>query len=148
MAIVLVTCPCDLLYEQLENIVQRPSKVSPKLNWLAIIRPDWFDINYEMKSRVQTFLTMENIVATRQNNFSINKLITLVIENPELDSYRSAVIHLIMQYEQWELINLLVKLELDWSFLHNQSAKVKIVIYIRQHFHIYFYIYSYLNGYQ
>ncbi|CAF4735586.1 unnamed protein product, partial [Rotaria sp. Silwood2] len=57
-AIVLVTCPCDLLYEQLQNIVHRSTRVLPKLNWLTIIRPDWFDVNYEMRSQVQTFLTI------------------------------------------------------------------------------------------
>ncbi|CAF0758941.1 unnamed protein product [Rotaria sordida] len=123
-AIVLVTCPCDLLYEQLQNIVHRSTKVLPKLNWLAIIRPDWFDINYEMRSQVQTYLTTENIIATQQNNFPIDKLVTIVIENSELDSYRPAMVHLIMQYEQWELIYLFVKYEHDWSFLHNQSTQL------------------------
>ncbi|CAF3340357.1 unnamed protein product [Rotaria sp. Silwood1] len=123
-AVVLVTCPCDLLYEQLQNITHQSTKVLPKLNWLSIIRPDWFDINNEVRSQVQTFLTIENIIQTQQNNFPIEKLVTIVVENSELGSYRPAMIHLIMQYEQWELINLLVKYEHDWSFLHNQSTQL------------------------
>ncbi len=124
-AIVLVTCPCDLLYEQLQNIVHRSSSLLPKLNWLNIIRPDWFDMNYEIRSQVQTYLIIKNLIETREINFSIDKLMKIVIENAELDSYRTVIIHLIMHNEQWELINLLVKHEHDWIFLNTQTTKVK-----------------------
>jgi len=95
------------------------------MNWLNIIRPDWFDVNYEIRSQVQTYLIIKNLIETRENQFSIDKLMKIVIENSELDSYRSVMIHLIMQYEQWELIHLFVKHEHDWSFLNTQSTKVK-----------------------
>jgi hypothetical protein len=124
-AIVLVTCPCDLLYEQLQNIVHQSTKLLTKLNWLNIIRPDWFDMNYEIRVQVQTFLTMKNIVETQQNNFPVDMLVSLVIENSELDSYQSIIIQLIMKNEQWELINLFVKHQRDWSFMRTPSTKVK-----------------------
>jgi len=123
-AIILVTCPCDLLYEQLETIAQRSTKLPTKMNWLNIIRPDWFDVNYEMRSQVQTYLIVKNIVETRENRFFNDISVKLVLENTELDSYRSVVIHHMMQYEQWKWIQLLVKYEHDWSFLHTQSTKV------------------------
>ncbi|CAF3316737.1 unnamed protein product [Rotaria socialis] len=123
-AIVLVTCPCDILYEQLQNIVHRSAKLLPKLNWLAIIRPDWFDVDYQMRSQVQTFLTLANIVSTQQNSFPIDKLVTFVIENFELDTYGSGMAHLIMENERWDLIHLFAKYEHDWSFFNNQSGKL------------------------
>jgi hypothetical protein len=104
------------------------------MNWLNIIRPDWFDMNYEIRTQVQTYLILKNIIQTRQNNFSIDKLIKIVIENSELDSYRSGMIHLIMEYEQWELINLLVEHEHDWTFLNTQSTKVKYENFLLKRF--------------
>jgi len=136
-AIVLVTCPCDLLYEQLQNIVHRSSSLLPKFNWLNIIRPDWFDMNYEIRSQVQTYLIIKNLIETREINFSIDKLMKIVIENTELDSYRTVIIHLIMHNEQWELINLLVKHEHDWIFLNTQTTKVKYLkIFFRRFFYL------------
>ena len=93
--------------------------------WLNVIRPDWFDVNYEMRSQVQTYLILKNMIETRENHFSNEKFIKLVIENAEFESYRSVLIHLIMQREHWEWIYLLVKHEHDWSFLHTQSNRVK-----------------------
>lgn len=94
------------------------------MNWLYIIRPDWFDMNYEILPQVQTYLMMKNILETRNDNFPIEKLTKLILENSEFDSYRSKLIHLIMQYERWDLIYLVVKYEHDWTFLNNQSTKV------------------------
>jgi hypothetical protein len=125
-AMVLVTCPCDLLYEQLQNILHQSTKLSTKLNWLNIIRPDWFDMNDEIRLQVQTFLTIKNIVETQQNNFPVDMLVSLVIEISELDAYQSIIIQLIMKNEQWELINLFVKHQHDWSFMHTPSTKVKM----------------------
>jgi hypothetical protein len=108
------------------------------MNWLNIIRPDWFDMNYEIQSQVQTYLIIKNIIETRENNFPVDKLMKVVIENSELDSYRSTtMIHLIMQYEQWELLNLLVKHEHDWSFLNTQSTKVKHKNCLEKNFYFY-----------
>lgn len=95
------------------------------MNWLNIIRPDWFDMNYQMRSEVQTYLMVKNILQTQQENFSVENLTKLIIENSELDLYRSKIIHLIVKYEQWDLIYLLVKHEHDWIFLNIQSTKVK-----------------------
>jgi hypothetical protein len=124
-AIILVTCPCDLLYEQLKDITQQSTKLSTQMTWLNIIRPDWFDINYEMRLQVQTYLIIKNIIETRENRFFNDTLIQLVLENTELDSYRSVIIHYMMKYEQWTWIELFVKYEHDWSFLHTQSTKVE-----------------------
>ena len=123
-SIILVTCPCDVLYEQLENIAQQSTKSVTRFNWLNTIRPDWFDVNYEMRTQVKTFLTIENIVKTKQNNIPIDKLATIIIENSELHSHRSVIIHLIMEYERWDLINLFPEQERDWSFLDDKSTKV------------------------
>ncbi|CAF5223291.1 unnamed protein product, partial [Rotaria magnacalcarata] len=111
------------MYEQLQSIVHRPAKLLSKLNWLAIIRPDWFDVDYQMRSQVQTFLTLGNIVSTQQNSFPIDKLVTFVIENFELDTYGSDMAHMIMENERWDLIHLFAKYEHDWSFFNNQSGK-------------------------
>lgn len=124
-AIVLVTCPCDLLYEQLQNIVHHSTKLLPKINWLNIIRPDWFDMNYEIRTQVQTFLTMKNIVETQQTHFPIDMLVSFVIENSDLNAYQSIIIALIMKNEQWELINVFVKYQRDWSFMTTLTIKVK-----------------------
>jgi hypothetical protein len=124
-AIVLVTCPCDLLFEQLQDIVQSSARLLTKMNWLNIIRPDWFDTNYEMRSQAQTFFAIKNIVETRQNNFPVDTLVSVVLENAELNSCRLGMIPLIMKYEQWGLLNLFFKREHDWSFLNNKSIKVK-----------------------
>lgn len=123
-AIVLVTCPCDLLLEQLEKIVQRSIKLTEKLHWLNVIRPDWFDLNYQIRLPVQTYLMMKNIIQTRENHFIDEKLVRLILENAEFDSYRSMIVQLIMQYGQWDFVYLLVKYEHDWSFLHNATSKV------------------------
>ncbi len=105
-------------------------KFSIKMNWLNVIRPDWFDVNSEMRLQVQTYLIIKNIIETRENRFFNDVLIKLVLENTELDSYRSVIIHHMMQYEQWTWIQLLVKYEHDWSFLHTQSTKVKIILIV------------------
>lgn len=123
-AIVLVTCPCDLLLEQLEKIAQRSTKLVEKIHWLNVIRPDWFDLNYQVRSPVQTYLMMKNIIQTRENQFIDEKFVRLVLENTEFDSYRSVIVQLVMQYEKWELIYLLVKHEHDWAFLHTPTSKV------------------------
>jgi hypothetical protein len=136
-AIVLVTCPCDVLYEQLENIVRRSARLLTKVNWLNIIRPDWFDVNYEIRPQVQTFLTIKNLIETQQNNFSIDKLVTLVIENSELDLYKSVMIRFVMHEEKWELIYLFVKYQHDWSFFNTQSTKVKHKNFSYQNFYLY-----------
>jgi hypothetical protein len=102
-------------------------------------------MNYEIRSQVQTYLIIKNLIETREINFSIDKLMKIVIENAELDSYRTVIIHLIMHNEQWELINLLVKHEHDWIFLNTQTAKVKYLkIFFRRFF---LFIYSYQIGY-
>ncbi|CAF1278092.1 unnamed protein product [Adineta steineri] len=124
-AVVLVTCPCDILYEQLDNIiVQRSTNLLTKLNWLNIIRPDWFDMNNEIRIQVQTYLTMKNFLETQQNNFPIDRLVSLLIENSELDTYQSLIIQLIIKNEQWELIDLFVTYTRDWTFIHNLPTKL------------------------
>jgi len=85
-AIVLATCLCDLLYEQLQNIVHQSTRLLTKMNCLNIIQPDWFDMNYEIRTQVQTYFIIKNIIETRENKFSINKLVKLLIKNSELDS--------------------------------------------------------------
>lgn len=130
-AIVLVTCPCDVLYEQLEKIAERSIKLGEKMNWLNVIRPDWFDVNYQMRSSVQTYLMLNNIIQTQENHFNDEKLVRLVLENAEFDVYRPVIVQLILQHEQWELIYLLVKHEHDWSFLHNPSSKVNVFLFRR-----------------
>ena len=96
--------------------------------WLNIIRPDWFDVNYEMRSQVQTYFILKNLLETRECHLSNEKFIKLVLENAEFESYRSVLIHLIMQHEQWEWIQFLVKHEHDWSFLHTQSNRVTYLV--------------------
>lgn len=134
---VVVTCPCDVLYEQLQHIAQRSSRSSLKLNWLAVIRPDWFDGHYQMRSQVQTYLILSNSVATQQNNISIDKLTTFVVENFDLDTYGSQMIHLIMKDERWDLIQLFVKHERDWTFLNNHSLKVKRLVVLLNFIELY-----------
>ena len=142
-AIVLVTCPCDLLYEQLQSLVHRSPRLPSTMNWLSVIRPDWFDINYDIQSSVQRYFIIKNILETRQNQFSNDQIIKLVMENSELDSYRTVLIRSIMENQQWELIHLFAKHEHDWLFLTTQSTKVKFetsVLFL-------IFICSYPNGY-
>ncbi|UJR33493.1 hypothetical protein I4U23_020938 [Adineta vaga] len=123
-AIVLVTCPCDLLYDQLDIIVHhRTTKLLKKISWLNVIRPDWFDLNNDLRIQVQTYFLMKNIIETRQNHFSNNQILTLLIEYSELDAFQSILIRLIMKNEQWELMNLFVKHQRDWSFMNNLTIK-------------------------
>ena len=129
-AMVLVTCPCDLLCEQLEKIAERSMKLTEKMNWLNVIRPDWFDVNYQVRPSVQAYLMIKNIIQTQENRFIDEQLVRLVLENAEFGAYRSVIVQLILQHEQWEFIYLLVKYEHDWSFLHNPSSKVNTEILV------------------
>jgi len=115
----------------LQDLVHHSSdRLSNKINWLNIIRPDWFDTDSsELRSSVQVYLIMKNIIETRHNHFENNQLIELVMNNSELDSYRTVLIHSIMKNEQWKLIYSFAEYEHDWLFLSNHSARVNTHIF-------------------
>ncbi|CAF0854815.1 unnamed protein product [Adineta ricciae] len=124
-AIVLVTCPCSLLYEQLENATRhRSTKLQTKISWLNVIRPDWFDMNNELRIQIKTYLLMKSIIETKQNYVADTKVLSSLIEYSELDAFQSVLIQMIMKNEQWELINVFVKHQRDWSFMNNLTMKL------------------------
>ena len=126
-AIVLVTCPCELLSERLQTIVRRSAgQSSTEINWLNIVRPDWFDGNHALRPSVHTFFSVKKFVETRVNNCPMDSLVTLVLDNAELSACRLPVIHLLMRDERWESIHLFAKYHRDWSFLTNLSVKVNM----------------------
>jgi hypothetical protein len=124
-AVVLVTCPCHLLYESLENILTSSIESSHNFNWLNIIRPDWFDANNIIRDNVLTFLTMKSLVETRTNPLSIDCLLSLIMNDSQMFSCRLSIGYLIMNDKQCcQLIHRFVQHEHDWSFLHTHSNQV------------------------
>ena len=125
-AIVLVTCPCELLSERLQSVVHRSMERSSEINWLNIIRPDWFDGNHALRPSVHMFFSVKKFVETRVNECPMDSLAKLVLDNAELSACRLSVIHLLIRHERWDLIHLFAKYHRDWSFLTNLSVKVNM----------------------
>lgn len=116
-----MTCPFDLLAEELEHL----NRKSPQIHWLNVIRPDWFDGEDQFRSDVLTFFTIENIIQTHENQIHMEKLIPLIMKNHHFSVCRIPLCHWIMENERWNLIESFIKHEHDWSFLNKISAKVR-----------------------
>ena len=124
-AISLVTCPIHILYEELQDIDPYRNPFPSKITWLNVIRPDWFEIGHEeIRPNVLIFLTIKNLLETRDNHMPLDHLLPFVVENAQFNLCRVPLMHLMMRSEQWRFIDTFVKQEHDWSFLNGQSTKV------------------------